>query len=89
MRKILILSALLLSGCAHVVPIAAPFPTPPEVLLQGCENLNTLQPDPKLSDLMTVVAENYTKYHVCRQKNQAWRDWYATQKSIYNSSIKK
>ena len=46
MKKILILSALLLSGCAHVVPVSAPFPTPPDVLLQGCDDLDILQPDP-------------------------------------------
>ena len=89
MKKILILSALLLSGCAHVVPVSVPFPTPPKVLLQRCDDLSTLQPDPKLSDLMTVVAENYTKYHVCKEKEAAWASWYNTQKSIYDSSIKK
>jgi len=57
--------------------------------LEGCDDLNTLRPDPKLSDLMVVVTENYTKYHVCKEKNQAWRDWYTTQKSIYDSLNKK
>jgi len=89
MRKILILCSVLLSGCAHVVPVSASFPTPPDVLLQGCDDLDILQPDPKLSDLMTVVVENYTKYHTCKEKNAAWADWYNTQKSIYDFSIKK
>ena len=91
MRKIILslTSAFLMTGCAHVFPVTVPFPTPPNVLLEGCDDLNTLRPDPKLSDLMVVVTENYTKYHVCKEKNQAWRDWYTTQKSIYDSLNKK
>lgn len=90
MKNILILACtLLISGCAHVVPVAAPFPTPPDVLLQGCDDLDILQPDPKLSDLVTVVVKNYTKYHECKEKEAAWPIWYNKQKSIYDSSIKK
>lgn len=90
MRKILILaSTLFVSCCASVVPVSVPFPTPPKVLLQRCDDLNTLQPEPKLSDLMIVVTKNYTKYHVCKEKEAAWASWYSTQKSIHDSSIKK
>ena len=32
-----------------------------------------------------VVTENYSKYHECQVKVDAWDEWYKSQQTIYNS----
>ena len=92
MRKLLALSLIFLSGCAATqvaVPVAVPFPTVPETLVQECEKLRQLPQAAKLSDIMITITENYMKYHECSLKIKGWNSWYLDQKAIYENATKK
>lgn len=81
-----ILVALLLAGCQTAVPVKPKFPSAPQELLQGCELLQPLKSNPKLSEVATTVANNYSLYHKCSAKVEAWHDWYQLQKGIFEDS---
>jgi hypothetical protein len=74
---------LLLTGCSTTVPVVMKFPEAPEIMLQKCVELNKTPEDAKLSDIAKVVTNNYTSYYECSVKNDAWIEWYHTQKNIY------
>jgi uncharacterized protein YceK len=84
-RIFLVLSVLLMVGCA-ATPIKRTFPSIPEELKSGCGDLRTIDTaTDKLSDIITVVVENYGQYHECKIKNDSWLEWYNTQKRIFDS----
>jgi hypothetical protein len=84
MKPLLILT-LLLAGCSTTVPVKRTFPAVPEVLMQECPNLKLLKDDTsKLSEVLTVVNENYGQYKECQIKVDRWRDWYTKQKKIFD-----
>ena len=75
---------LFLTGCAHNVPITVKFPEPPNhSAMESCPNLQKLEDDAKLSDVSTVINNNYSEYYLCAVKNDAWIEWYRIQKTIY------
>ena len=84
MRYLLI--CLLLSGCASIFPSSLKFPEAPELLLQKCPALGKLEEGAKLSEVAKSVSNNYTLYHDCSDKNDAWNDWYQRQKKIYEDN---
>jgi hypothetical protein len=88
MKKIVVLTAVLLTGCATVVPVRAKFPDAPELLMQKCPALTKLNDDPTLSDVAKTVANNYTSYHECAVLVNGWQDWYQIQKNIYENAGK-
>lgn len=88
MKKIVVLTAVLLTGCATVVPVRAKFPDAPELLMQKCPTLTLLNDDPKLSDVAKTVANNYASYHECAVLVNGWQDWYQIQKNIYENAGK-
>lgn len=77
--------SVLLVGCSTVVPVKAKFPDAPETLLGKCPELKKLDSQPKLSDISKTIAQNYTTYHECSVKNDAWIEWYKVQKQIFES----
>lgn len=82
MKKILLMCALL-SGCV-AVPIQPKFPDAPESLKQACPQLEDVPAGTtKLSEMLSVVINNYALYHECQAKVDTWNEWYQTQKSIY------
>jgi hypothetical protein len=82
---ILLLSAVLLTGCADV-PVARHFPEVPSDLLVACPDLKLVDPNTtKLSDVVGVVAENYGQYQECKIKIDMWSEWYKSQKQIFES----
>lgn len=85
MRLIFLLSTtVLLSGCFSTpVPVKQNFPMAPETLLTPCPELKKLEKDAKLSDVAKTVVENYTLYHECSIKSQAWIGWYKAHKKIF------
>ena len=85
MRVTVILLAMVLTGCSTTVPVVAKFPEVPPRLLVKCPNLEKLDEQPKLSDVARSVTNNYTTYYECAVKNDAWIEWYHTQKRIYES----
>ena len=85
MKYALIISAILLTGCSTVVPVAPKFPDVPEALRKPCPELKTLPDKTVLSEVAKNVTANYTLYHECSLKNDAWNEWYQKQKSIFES----
>lgn len=82
-----LLLALLLTGCATVVPVKAKFPEIPSELAVECPNLEKLPADTKkLSDVVSNVSENYSTYYECQARKEAWVEWYKAQKQIYEKN---
>jgi hypothetical protein len=85
MKKLLILMAVLLTGCASS-DVARHFPDVPSELKTACPDLELVSSKTdKLSDVITVVTDNYTEYHLCRIRVDGWIEWYNAQKSIFES----
>lgn len=72
-------------GCSTTVPVKRTFPEVPAEILQTCPDLSKTAPTTKLSDVLIVVTENYSKYHECRIKVDAWIEWYKNQKLVFDS----
>ena len=84
MKKLLIL--LLLTGCSTTVPVARKFPEVPDVLMLSCPPLTQIKEGTtKLSEVITVVTDNYIEYHKCSDKVDMWIEWYRLQKEIFDS----
>jgi hypothetical protein len=81
MKYILLL--LIVSGCSTTVPVTAKFPDVPERLLAKCPQLEKLENEAKLSDISKTITNNYTTYYECAVKDDAWIEWYQTQKKIF------
>jgi hypothetical protein len=83
---IILLVVLALTGCSTTAPITQKFPEVPEELLKSCGPLQALDTNTKrLSDVLTAVTDNYSKFHECKIKNDAWIDWYNSNKKIHDS----
>ena len=84
MKKLLIL--LLLTGCSTTVPVARKFPEIPDSFKTPCASLSQIKEGTtKLSEVITVVADNYAEYHLCSDKVDMWIEWYSLQKEIFDS----
>jgi PBP1b-binding outer membrane lipoprotein LpoB len=76
----------ILVGCSTVVPVTMKFPEVPAEMLEACPDLDKIPSDTKqLSVTAEVVVKNYSKYHNCRIKNEAWLEWYKENKKIYDT----
>lgn len=75
------------SGCASP-PVKQKFPEVPEIMLKKCAPLEQLADEPKLSDVARTVAKNYGSYAECSVNNDAWIEWYQTQKKIFEEANK-
>ena len=74
---------ILISGCSTVVPVTVKFPDAPDGIKIKCPQLKTLNKEAKLSDIAKTITENYTTYYECAVRNDAWIEWYETQKTIF------
>jgi hypothetical protein len=89
MKYLLLLTVVMLGGCATSVPITAQFPAPPgKMAIERCPNLKKLNEKPALSDVSRTVAENYNLYYECVVKLDAWQEWYEVQKRIFENATK-
>lgn len=83
MKYLSYLILLLLTACS-TVPVTSKFPEAPQALVTAkCPDLKKLPENPQLSTVAKTVTENYTLYHECSIKVDAWKDWYSEQKKIY------
>jgi uncharacterized protein YcfL len=84
---IFILLAFLVTGCSTAVPVTQSFPTAPNMLLETCPMLKTIEGE-KISivDFTKTVSENYMSYYQCAAKNDSWIEWYQQQKKIWDES---
>lgn len=87
-----LLPILLLAGCSSFKPpvvVSAPWPDAPLSMMEACPDLKPVDTNTnKLSDVLTVVTDNYTQYYLCAGKVDDWNNWYNTQKKIYESTQK-
>jgi hypothetical protein len=83
-RLALLLVILMMVGCS-TVPVERKFPDVPKELMESCPDLKQTQSTSKLSEVLTVVVENYGQYHECKLKANSWMEWYNTQKQIFNT----
>ena len=74
----------LFAGC-KTIPVKRTFHDVPEPLIVMCEDLQLVPDNPQLSDVVTVVMQNYSSHHQCRAKHESWIQWYNEQKDIYES----
>ena len=87
-----LLPILLLAGCSSFkspVVVSAPWPDAPLSMMEACPDLKPVDTNTdKLSDVLTVVTDNYTQYYLCAGKVDDWNNWYNTQKKIYEGARK-
>jgi len=84
MKKLLpLIVVVLLSGCLANAPVKQAWPDVPEELLKACPDLKEVSSTHKLSDVLEVVADNYSTYYECKTKVDDWITWYNGQKKIY------
>jgi hypothetical protein len=77
--------ALIMTACS-TVPVTMKFPDAPPEMLKGCAELQKVPTGTQeLSKVLSTVTANYGRYHECSSYNEAWIEWYETQKKIYES----
>lgn len=85
MKFLLVALIIMLSGCSSIVPVKRKFPDAPDTLLKSCPELKKIEKtDPLLSEVIKSVTQNYTLYHECSLKNDAWIEWYNQQKKTFD-----
>ena len=85
MNKLLLSITIFLTGCSTTVPVVMKFPDAPPILKEKCGELIKLNDDAKLSDVATVVVQNYTLHHECSTKVDGWIEWHKKQKELFES----
>ena len=86
MRYLLLVSIMLLSACSTTAPVTAKFPQVPDILLEKCPQLKTIDGEKvSIIDFTKTVTVNYTTYYECAVKSDSWIEWYQTQKIIFES----
>ena len=81
----LLIPALLLTGCLETVPVKRTFPDAPPEIAKACPELQEATKDTKeFSKLLDVVVVNYSTYYECRIKIDAWLQWHQDQKKIFD-----
>jgi len=84
MKYLVITSLIFLAGCQTTVE--REFPPVSPSLAVPCEQLEIIPENTdKLSELLVVVTNNYSRYHQCQAKVDAWLKWYEKQKEIFES----
>lgn len=89
--KYTLLIAVLLAGCSSIT-VNPKFPDAPGKGADvACpEELKTTPPDTtKPSIALSIIKENYGEYHICKEKVNAWIEWYSTQKKIFEEAARK
>ena len=84
MKYLIICLTMFLVGCATTVPVVAKFPDAPEVLMEKCPTLKTIEGETiSIVDYTKAVIANYTLHYECVEKHDAWIEWYNKQKAIF------
>lgn len=82
MKYLIIASAIFLAGCQTTVE--REFPPIPPSLSSPCEQLELIPENTdKLSEMLVIVTNNYSRYHQCQSKVDAWLMWYKEQQEIF------
>lgn len=90
MKIIVLLPLLLLTGCFGTAPVKHALPEPPKQVIESCPGLGMLdENEERLSELLKVVTQNYTKYHECATKHDYLVKWYRDQKAVHDAVFNK
>jgi hypothetical protein len=82
---IILIFLVVATGCSTPVPIVPPFPDVPASIKKACPDLKKVdESTTKLSDIVGVVADNYSQYYDCKSRVDDWIEWYDTQKGIFD-----
>lgn len=84
MKFLLTAVVMLLVGCSTAVPVKQKFPPASPSLMNSCPELKTIGDTEKLSEVLIVVTQNYSQYHECRVKVDAWIEWYNKQQKEFD-----
>jgi hypothetical protein len=85
MKFLLPVFIILLTGCSTTaVPVKQKFPPATQSLMIACPDLTEVKETEKLSDVLSVVTKNYSDYHQCRFKVDAWIEWYKNQQQEFD-----
>ena len=85
MKYLLAILLLTLTGCSTVVPVVAKFPLAPKELTTLCPKLKSAEEEPELSELTKTIVTNYSEYHLCANRVEAWNEWYTEQKKLFEA----
>lgn len=88
MKYFAILSLFILVGCETTPVVKEKWPSVPESLMKSCSELKSLSEEIKLSELASGIINNYSLYHECKAKSEAWIEWYTEQKKIFEEAHK-
>lgn len=84
MRIVLLGLVSLSAACSTAVPLTQNFPEAPAILMEKCPELKIIAGEKTtIIEFTKTVSENYTTYHQCAGRNEAWIDWYNQQKKIF------
>jgi len=84
-KTLIVLCTVFLAGCI-TVPTKREFPKVPAEIKEACPDLSLVdEKETKLSSVISVISENYGKYHDCKIKIDLWIEWYDKQKKIFES----
>jgi len=84
MKFLMLISLMFLAGCQTTVE--REFPPIPPGLTVSCEQLELIPENTdKMSEMLVVITDNYSSYHRCQAKVDAWLMWYKEQKEIFES----
>ena len=85
MKYLIILLLLFLSACSTTALVDREFPKIPKSLEKSCQELSLVPNDTqRLSQVLQIVTANYGKYHECSLQVELWKEWYSTQKAIFD-----
>lgn len=88
MKYILLACSILLTGC--VTPVKHAFPTPPQLVVERCNDLYQLaENEEQLTEFLKVVTKNYSLYHDCATKHDLLVKWINEQKAIHDTVFNK
>lgn len=85
MKYTLLLLPLLLTGCFKSIPVKMSFPDAPAEMKVSCSDLKLVKENAEMSDVLVTVTSNYSQYHECKNKVDAWVEWHKQQKEISDS----
>ena len=81
----LLIPLVMLAGCKEEVPVTVKWPDVPKELIEACPDLKQVNQDTtKLSEVVSVVVDNYAQYYECKVKVDNWIEWYKSQKEIFD-----
>jgi len=87
MKKLILITLLVLSGCANNPPVLMPWPGHPTDLDTPTTDLTPLATDVPvtLTDLIENANDNFAKYYILKEKYEGWQTWDKSQKQIHDS----